>query len=388
MTTKYIYTVEDFDLAYGGSPWGAMVYNYLAKADDPLLSTTSGNYQVRYAAYVWWQLNAEPNIFAVQRKEAWPGESGWRVLRAHPSSKGARLAENALVPDTVKPTYDLVSQRPQTIVTPYDMSEIAAILSKGNEAIGFEQLRMDMAKEHALFASERLFARADSGGESTGFSYVTGFTSIDTIVGSNSALAALTATATNKYDVFGLDRDAGATWTDAYVGHNSGNLRNLSLDLVDDMEQQVALNTGDWSAEGKVFVCGYDTFKRFARILQPLQRFNEAVFTTADFNGVRSVPGREGGFRLAKYNEKPIIISQHAPKGKTGNDASAITNMYLLDTRFLFLSIALPTIYREAGVSTGQEILLGRFGTEAMFRTVGDEICTFFAAQGKITDLS
>ncbi|MCJ2530821.1 MAG: hypothetical protein LN413_00670, partial [Candidatus Thermoplasmatota archaeon] len=304
MPTQYIYTIEDMDLAYGGSPWGSMVYDFLSKADDPLLSTTAGNYQVRYGAFVWWQLNAEANIFAVQRKEPWPAESGWRVLRAHPSVKGYRSAENATLPDTLKPTYDIISQKPQTIYTPFDMSEIAAILSRGNEAIGFEQLRNDMAKEHALFASENLFAEADDG------AYTDGFTSIDVIVGSNSGLAALTAVTTDKYDVYGVDRDAGAGWTDAVVDHNSGTLRPLSLDLIDGLERQVAEKTGDWSAEGKVWVTGYQTFERWGRLLQPLQRFNDAMFTTADFQGVRTVPGREGGFRLHMYNGKPIIISQ------------------------------------------------------------------------------
>ncbi|MEE9593251.1 MAG: hypothetical protein V3W28_06705, partial [Thermoplasmata archaeon] len=201
-------------------------------------------------------------------------------------------------------------------------------------------------------------------------------------------LAALTAAATDKYDVYGVDRDAGAGWTDAVVDHNSGVLRPMSLDLIDGLERQVAEKTGDWSAEGKVWVTGYQTFERWGRLLQPLQRFNDAMFTTADFQGVRTVPGREGGFRLHMYNGKPIIISQVTPEGLIANRATAIPQIFLLDTRYLALAVALPTVYREAGVSTGQEILLGRFGTEAGFRTVGDEICYFFAAQGKLTDIS
>lgn len=382
MPVKYIHTIEDMDAVYGGSPWGKLVYDYLTKADDPLLSTTAGNYQVRYGAFVWWQLNAEANIFGVQRKEPWPGESGWRVMRAFPATKAVRIAENATLPDTVKVTYDIVSQKPQTAYTPFDMSEIAAILSRGNEAIGFEQLRNDMGKTHALGVSEQLFAEADDG------PYTDGFTSIDAIVGSNSGLAALTAATTDKYDVFGLDRDAGAAWHDAQVDHNSGVLRPLSLDLIDTLEREVAENTGDWSPEGKVWVTGHDTFERWARLLQPLQRFQDAMFTTADFNGIRTVPGREGGFRLHMYNGKPILVSQHAPEGLIANRATALDQIFLLDTRYLFMAVAVPTVYREAGVSTGQEILLGRFGTEAGYKTVGDELCMFFKAQGKLVDIS
>lgn len=379
----YIYTLEDMEAAYGGGGWGSMVYDRLMKADDPMLSTTSGNYQVRYGAYVWWQLNAEANPFAVQRKEPWPGESGWRVLRAHAATKAYRVLENATIPDTVKPTYDVVSQKPQTIYTPFDMSEVDQILARGQESIAFEQFRQDMAKTHALGASEILFARADSGPYTTG-----GFTSIDVIIGSNSGLAALTAATTDKYDPYGINRDAGAGWSDAVVSHNSGTLRTLSLDLVDNLDRQVVDNTGDYAAEGVVWVSSPTTIDRWGRLLQPLQRFGDAVFSTAEFNGIKSAPGREGGFQLDIYNRKPILPAQATPKGKVANDASAIHNIMRIDTRFMWLAVALPTVYREAGASTGQEILLGRFGTEAGFRTVGDELCGFFGAQGKITDIS
>jgi hypothetical protein len=381
MATQYLQTIEDFDLAYGGSPWGGMVHTWLTK-DDPLLSTTSGNYQTRYAAYVWWQLNAEPNIFSIQDRSEWPQESGWRVLRDVPATKAYRVAENAVIPETLKPVYDIISQKPQTAYTAFDLSEIAGILSRGQEALAFDQLRQDMAKMHGLGIAEQLFARADSA------PYTNGFTSIDVIVGSNSRLASLTAAATNKQDVYGIDRDAGAGWTDAEVLHNSAVPRPLSLDLIDSLDRAVSENTGSYSSDGVVWVTGYATHEKWGRLLQAQQRFNEANFTTKNFKSVSTVAGTDAGYRLATYNQKPIIVSQHAPKNQAADDATSVPGIWRLDLNYLKLHLALPTVYREAGVNTAQEILLGRFGTEAGFRTVGDEICSFFAAQGSLLDLA
>ena len=88
------------------------------------------------------------------------------------------------------------------------------------------------------------------------------------------------------------------------------------------------------------------------------------------------------GFTVATYNDTPIIPSKNVI-----SDAGGISRIYSLDTDYLFLKIAKPTQYFEAGIDRGDPFSVNRLGTEGMYRTMLELICSRFNVQGKIRDI-
>jgi hypothetical protein len=119
MARNYVRTVTDMERYYYGAG-NAMGYSYtgseLLKADSPMLSSTAGTYQAIYGRKVWSQLNQEFNAFSILPKRPWD-RSGWRVITEKPNAGVLHggLAENGVLPDTVKPVFQHVAAKPKTI---------------------------------------------------------------------------------------------------------------------------------------------------------------------------------------------------------------------------------------------------------------------------------
>ncbi len=94
-------------------------------------------------------------------------------------------------------------------------------------------------------------------------------------------------------------------------------------------------------------------------------------------NGVKGVPGIQGGFMVATYNGVPIIPSKDVKK-----DGSS--RMYFLDTDYSWFTTAKPTLYHESGIETGDPFGINRLGQMGMFHTMGELICILL--QGKRKD--
>ncbi len=115
----YLRTIEDMERLYYGAGAGNNAWAYsgtdLLKADSPLMSTTSGTYQAIFGRKVWSQLNQEFNAFSIMPKKPWE-KSGWRVVTGKPdASKGGGVPENATLPETSKPTFLHVNDKPRTV---------------------------------------------------------------------------------------------------------------------------------------------------------------------------------------------------------------------------------------------------------------------------------
>lgn len=378
MVRSVINTIEDLErLTY----YDPVAVNYLQKSDAPLISTTTGIYNAVYGAKCWVQMNLEANAFGLVAKKPWD-RSGWRLLTARAASTvQGGVAENAALPETIKPTFVEVSTKPKTIAHNFDESEIVAFLATVDDSIGDSMgfLREYMAKEHAEHINKMLLADVSAEAAAAGADRTTtdlyNFESIDRIVSSDSEEDAFGGTYNAWFDIYGLDRDSATTY-DAYVSHASGTDRDLSLPLVD------SIFTNVWTAGGspKMVMTGYDTLMALQQLLQSQQRFMDSAKVTPSVNGVKGVPGTEAGFIVATYNGVPIIPSKDVTK-------DTLSRMYFLDTDYLWMKIAKPTQYFEAGIMNGQPFQVNRFGQEGMYRTMGEIVCKWFAAQGKLRDL-
>ena len=389
MARNYVRTITDMERYYYGAG-NAMGYSYsgseLLKADSPMLSTTGGTYQAIYGRKVWSQLNQEFNAFSILPKKPWD-RSGWRVITGRPNSGTLHggVAENATLPETVKPTFQHVAAKPKTIAHTFDMSETAIFLADKDDGMGDIRsvMKEEMGKHHAEMVNKMLCTDVDTpaGNNFESLDRVTAAYHDDgtaaTTTGMNAGHDNLSAD--SDLDIYSIDRSANS-WASAEMSNNvvsdTSTDRVLSLDLLDDMFQKLWVRGGN----PKVMLTGYDTLMRLQQLLQSQQRFMEEKRVTPTYNGVKGVPGVEAGFIVATYNGVPIIPT----KNMLGD---GISRVYFLDTDYLHFSTAIPTQYFESGIETGDPFAINRLGQEGLYRTMGEIWTTFFGAQGSVRDL-
>ena len=376
MARNYIRTVTDMERYYYGAG-NAMGYSYsgseLLKADSPMLSSTAGTYNAIYGRKVWSQMNQEFNAFSILPKRPWD-RSGWRVLTDKPNSGAVHggVAENAALPDTVKPTFQHVAAKPKTIAHTFDMSETAIFLADKDDGMGDIRsvLKEEMGKHHAEMVNKMLLTDVTTKANNN-------IESIDRVTTADiTAMTSGTHYDTHDEDIYSIDRSANS-WSFAEGNADTGSTnRTLSLDHLDDLFQKIWVRGGN----PKVILTKYDTLMRLQQLLQSQQRFMEEKRVTPTYNGVKGVPGMEAGFVVATYNGVPIIPSKDVA-------ADGIGRMYFLDTDYMYFSTAIPTQYYESGIETGDPFAINRLGQEGMYRTMGELWTTFFGGQGSIRDL-
>lgn len=378
--TGYLKTISDFTAAYGGMEWGGLVWSHVMKADDPVLNSTTGVFYPHYGPKLWVQLNMERNLFGLIPKRPFGPENGWRVITGFPGTLVYGAAENGAIPDSVKPSFLGLYTHPKTMLTPVSASEIEIYTGRRGQAILWKDVVSFMGDVFKKGINQSLF-------RGTGTLAGILCESLDRVVSANTELGCATdvagvAIGANDLDIYGVDRDAGASWADATVLHNADVPRPFTLQLMYDLERTVATRSGIWDEGSLVWITGNDTFSRISTLLQAQQRYIESTFKIDSFNGIKTVSGQDGGFRVLSYNGKPIIQSVDVnTKGTT------ISPIYLINTRFLELWFDLPPTYTEAGILNGNEILLGILGQKGLFRAVFELICMFFGAHGKLRDI-
>jgi|TARA_R110002020_G_scaffold216353_3_gene423915 hypothetical protein len=378
MARNYIRTITDMERYYYGAG-NSMGYSYsgseLLKADAPMLSSSAGTYNAIYGRKVWSQMNQEFNAFSILPKRPWD-RSGWRVLTDKPNSGAVHggVAENATLPDTVKPTFQHVAAKPKTIVHTFDMSETAIFLADKDDGMGDIRsvLKEEMGKHHAEMVNKMLLTDVSTKADNN-------IESIDRVTTSDSTvMTSGTHYDAGDEDIYSINRNGSSnSWSYAEGNGDTGATdRVLSLDHLDDLFQKIWVRGGN----PKVILTKYDTLMRLQQLLQSQQRFMEEKRVTPSHNGVKGVPGMEAGFVVATYNGVPIIPSKDVASDGLGR-------MYFLDTDYMYFSTAIPTQYYESGIETGDPFAINRLGQEGMYRTMGELWTTFFGGQGSVRDL-
>lgn len=370
-----IRTIQDMERLYYDEEFNS----YITKVDAPVLSTTTGVYNAIYGAQVWAQINQEANVWGVLPKTPWQ-RSGWRVLttRAGTTADGG-VAENATLPDTIKPLFLEVSTKPKTVAHTFDVSEIQDFLAtSGDDAIGdMEFMRVVIGNKHREALNQQLLVDFDTlAGDA--------LESIDRVTGSDNEETSLSYTAGDA-DIYGIDRSANS-WSDGSSDHNSGTDRVITDKLIRNRINTIAENGGNTT----IIITGYDTLTSIQGLYDSQVRYNPLGETTVKIsvNGIETADGINAGIKLATLYGIPLILSKDVTK-------DTISRIYFLDTSDpegfgtprLGIDVAKPTQYFEAGMNKGDPFGINKFGNEGMFRTMGELKCRFFAAQGKIRDL-
>jgi len=389
MTRRTVASVRDFINQYynGGNPLVRLAGRDLMKSDDPLLGTTTGFFINTFGAKVWMATYADVSALSAIPVEPWL-ENGWRVETTKPTATHGIAADTDTLPETRKPTVVEVYGKPKYYPTNFDESIVAEFQASLPGGIGdlWGWARERMGLDHKECLDKMLFTQ---GGTAT--YQTTDLESLDRICGSYDELGNAyesdqsTSYAANDLDPYyatGLfNRDGGAGFSDAQVSHASkGGLRNLSLDLIDALLENIK-NAG---GNTKVIITGNDTARKLAGLYYGYYNVPmNMAWVQATFNGVQGVQGAQlGSVPVAFYNRIPIITDVNCLK-----DTNGISRMYFLDTDFLKFRVAMPTSYFEGGMSRGDPFSLNYLKTEGMYLTGGEIVCYNFKAQGKLRDI-
>lgn len=348
----------------------------LRQTDAPVISTTTGVFNAVFGAKVWSQLNQTANTFGALPKYVWP-QSGFRVITARAAASGGGISEGGALPDTIKPTFAEITVTLKEIGHNFAASSKQMSLARaGDDAIGFDELREQMAVHHVEMMNIMLHTDGDTLAS-------TGLESIDRVCASAAEATALSWTAADE-DIYGIDRSA-ASWADAIVLHNSGTDRVITDALIRSLEQQT-LAAGA-NMPGQMWITGYDTWADISGLYQSQVRYNPigASDIAPSVDGVKVVaPGVNFGVHVATLYNRPVICDKDVVKDTK-------SRLYLVDTSDpaglgrprLGLAVAQPTVYQE----TDNYFLTATYQKEGLYFTQLELVCTFFKVQGKLREL-
>tara|TARA_R100000278_G_scaffold34496_1_gene31045 strand:- start:8592 stop:9899 length:1308 start_codon:yes stop_codon:yes gene_type:complete len=378
-------------------------------------------YNLVYGQKVWSMLNREINAFAMLPKKPYQS-SGWRVMieRAIGGSgdilnitggtnQGSLtedliggVAENASFTTNdatafapIAPKYETLYVSPKTIAHQFEVSELAAAMAKIDDGIGdiMAAYREEVGVTHAEMMNHMLLtpleSKTDGSGNYVGtnnlkslYEIVTNKTELEAADGGNLFAGALP---TEMKTLYGKDRTVAANnaWMGAFVDSSADatTRRPLTLNLLNTALRELQIR----GASPKVILTGYDTIQALGELLQSQERFMGRTEVLPTVNGIKGVKGREVGFKVATYHDIPIIPCKEM--GSTGT-GSGLSDIFILDTDHIHFATLKPTEYFETGIDSGDPFSVDGLRNKGMYRTIGEVVCTFLKAQGKITNLS
>ncbi len=356
----------------------------VTKVNAPVLSTTTGVFNAVFGAQAFSQLNNEANVFGLLPKRPWE-KSGWRVITADAGTTAdGGVPENATIPDTIKPTFFEVKATVKQVAHTFDVSFVhEGLVQKGDDALGdMEFLRGNFAVKHAKAINQQLCVDADTlAGDN--------FESIDRVTGSFAGLITNLGYTAGDEDIYNIDRSANS-WADAVLDEAAGVDRFLTDEIIRDNLATLANN----GANTNLMITGNDTKYKIFGLYENQVRYKGVLkqdeLVQIGINGVMTEEGINAGVRIATVYGIPLMSSQAITK-------DTISRLYMLDTTDseetgvprLFIALMYPTLYFESGMSAADPnpFAINRFGTQGIYYTAGELICTFFKVQGQIRDL-
>lgn len=380
---SYPSTIQDLvrmTYGQGGAQFAAgALTGLLQKSDDPLISSDAGIINPMYGKVVWDWLNKKATLWSLLPKKPWE-RSGFRVITADRSGKVTGVAEDGTLPDTDHPTRLAVLNQLSQGMTRWEVSRKASLLSEIEDGIdAWPQERAYQAEAHVSGLNEQIFADAYTAVDTSAATDKKGndFETLDRMISSGAEEGHRGGTGSGQFDVYAAagDRDSGTTF-DSVVDENNDTDRPLTLKMINDLIKSTVNNGAD--PDSQFFVTGLETLHDWEDLLGGYMRWEEARVTKG-LNGVSTQPGSDVGFMVSAYKGRPIFTDIDVPE-------DGAPGIYLVDKRFMYLKIRVPTIYVET--DPGAHMLLqDKLKRQAAFITTGQLECTRFNVHGKIRDL-
>jgi len=205
-----------------------------------------------------------------------------------------------------------------------------------------------------------------------------GFTSLDDICMDDSATVGGQLAYANVYNV--TTRPAATYAAAASCSYNSGVGRPLTLELIDSSIEAIRNNGG----EPKLIICGWDQYFNLERLLNAQQRYMGQEVYQVGVGDERTLAGTRTGLVLSTYKGIPVLPDADTAKSVNISDTQLGSNIFVLDTDYLEMAIAMPTQYIENRDYFSATSLTVR----GLVYMMGELRCTRLDCQSKIADLN
>jgi hypothetical protein len=397
MTTinNVIVSTDDLDNAYGPT-WASTIraeLSMVSKANDPLLSTTTGAYYTHYdGAKIWRLFNPETVFWDCIVKTPWNYVDGVRVQSAAATTKGSFYAQGGAIADTTKGTWGVYVPTRYYYQSTGDMSEYNILIDQQtNQTLGWTQFVESKGLDHKQGICTQLALPIGSASRSA-----IGWTPLDCVVSGYAERNSCTndyqanAISAAEQDIYGIDRHSAGSVYDAVVEHNSGTPIPLTISMIFNLFADVSVATGlnPWANPDYILVTNADTWSKMCMIEEGKERYNIAVsqfpLGGIDWNNTGMIAGgAQGGFSIQTWNGVPVVVTTNI-----SNQASGIGPIYLVNRKFTTFWTSLPTVSRRMGVLEGNELALAAHKELILFKTGGELVTRFFAANGKLRDIA
>lgn len=171
-----------------------------------------------------------------------------------------------------------------------------------------------------------------------------GLTSVDDVIAeAGSAVGGVNMGTTGSLAYNLTTRTAGTYAAGAYVGYNAGVGRDLKLELLDNAIEGIRNRGG----EPKLITMGWDQYFNLERLLNAHQRYMGQETFQVGVGDERTLPGTRTGLVLSTYMGIPILPDVDTPKSVDADDTVLGSNIYLYDTDYVEVAVAMQPQYIE-----------------------------------------
>ena len=339
--------MEEYINAYYGGTLGIAKRYGIEKGDKDFTTSISDAFNVVYGAKVYNQLNTKSEVAKLLKKEPWT-QSGWRVMTTRPVDDGgnadyaAGTAEGGAFGDTTAPTLKEVNATLKEIVTPYEISTKAELLSDADDGLkGLAAfMRKEMGDAHVFGMDQMLLADADT-------VTAANLESLDRVTTTDAYCNPTGGPLSTRTDgdMYNLTKQTEAAWMDAgHTSHADGSDRALTTAMLDAMIEGCMTNGVNYN--DLILLTGHDTYMNIQQLLTKggdggaatILRYDAAQGGAGSQNGVLGQAGLNYDSRVGSYNGIPIFVSQHVA-------SATVSRIHLLDLPQFALRVAAPTTY-------------------------------------------
>ena len=365
-------SMEEYVNAYYGGTLGISKRYGIQKDDTIETADPAGAFNTMFGAKVYNQLNTNSEVFKLLKKEPWT-QSGWRVMTARHSTT-AGVAEGGNFPATEHLDLTEVTATLKEVVTPWEMTSKAELLSEADDGLGnlAAFMRKENGEAHAYYIDQMLLADTDT-------VTAANFESLDRVTISDAAAAALCNDRADA-DMYGLDKSSLTAWADAFTQHNSDTPTALTLAFLDNAIESAMENGANYS--NLILLTGFDTYQDLKALMRASSNatwnYDIKAGGAGSMNGVTGEAGLNFDSRVGAYDGIPIFLSQHV-----ASESDSTGRILLLDMDNLAFRVAAPTTYVDNTNLAVRQALTREYA----FITAGELICYRFNTQGSIRDL-
>lgn len=342
----------------------------ILKAASPVTTATPGYRNPIYGATVFNALVYNDELVSgLLPKTTWD-HSGYRIRKSR-VKQSPGIAELATLPDPVSPEIVQIKVTPKEMSKTVEMSRLANDTEASDDNVRWAEISDDARQAYLDDINSAMLA--DAGEGLAGNNPET----IDRIIASNNELTTC-GIGSGLLDVYGLDRDAGASFADSYVDC-AASARALSLDM---LGHAITVCKPYWARKAvanKMFVTGYDTVERIEQLLEAKHHYVNYTEIKASINGIDTKPGANAGIEVSTYKKIPLIGI-----GDVVAPENELSRIYLMDSDRISFAVVSPTEY----VESADAIVLKKFARFGAYYTSGNIVATGFGGHGKIRDIA